>query len=175
MARCRRLRGRSAGTSWLPVARSVVKSRPPTVRGVAVYGMRMGGEGGGEVTVGNWTISSHCSHCSLVGYPGVKDRYVVHPEGWCPRFYASVHVDTNCGESDAEGGFIYYTSARHASRPVEVGELVWMFDTGDGVDAPFASWARVTAANGRSIDLKPVGNARSNGFCYVDPGFIEGA
>ncbi len=100
--------------------------------------------------------SGHCPNCSWPEH----NRYVVHAVSWCPRIYASAWVDTNGMHSD---GTIFFSKP---SRPIEVGELIWLYDTGDGEDAPFATWARVERVQGRGYLAAVVGDR----WCYAERG-----
>ena len=72
------------------------------------------------------------------------------------------HIDTNASHHEPDGTVLYWACDWQMSRPVDVGEIVFMFDTGDGEEAPFGSWARVIRV-GRTIDLLPIGDK----WCYI--------
>lgn len=97
------------------------------------------------------TVTGQCPKCSW------GDRLVVHTTPWCPKFFATAWVDTN---SPAP----YFIPTWSLSRPVAEGEIVFLFDTGDGEGHPFGTWGRVTRQDEKGNSyVETIGDR----WCYV--------
>lgn len=112
------------------------------------------------------TVSGYCPHCSWVGRVGQQDKLVFHTSPWCPRMFPTAWIDSNATHRDEDGHDCPWTITEHVSRPVAVGELVLLVDTGDGEEFPFATWGRVTEVGRRIVKFEAV--AEDNRYLYVE-------